>query len=172
MTVGAAVGTAVSFTGYYDGLLTNHRGVFRILEDVTSPFATLATMVRGKASLVRVDGPVPADLPAPGYGTFDESGAGTWLGAGQVTVTVLAPSGDHLALVAAAAPGPGAPPHAHLALRVQSPGQEAIQVPVASGSVRLPIRLHWGLNRITVNLIGPRPSSPQELYLSHIVLGR
>jgi hypothetical protein len=44
-------------------------------------------------------------------------------------------------------------------------------VPVYSGNVRLPIRLHWGLNRIEVNTLVPNPATPQQLSLSDIQLG-
>jgi hypothetical protein len=168
--LGAAVGTAVSFTGYYDTLLLTHRSTFRALEDMTSPFAALATMIAGKAVLVRVDGPLGVDLLPPGYGTFGERGAGTWLGAGPVTVTVDAPRGEQLALRAVATPAPGGPKAPALSVIVQSPGQRAVAVPVVTGEMLLPIRLHWGLNRITLNLAGPKARSPAELYLASIVL--
>jgi hypothetical protein len=169
---GAAVGTAVSITGYYDALLVAHPGMFRTLENITSPFATAATMVVGRPVLVRVDGPLPVDLPPQGYGAFGERGAGTWLGRGPVTVTVVSPGAQRMALRAVATPGPGGPPHAALAVRVQSPDQGAVSVPVVGGYVRLPIRLHWGLNRIRLGIGGAKATSPEELYLGHIVLSR
>jgi hypothetical protein len=168
---GAAVGTAVSFTGYYDTLRLTHPGLFRTFEDLTSPLATLATMVSGKVEIASVSGPLPVALPPVGYGTFDENGAGTWVGAaGPVTVAVLAPSGEHLALIAAARRGPGAPSKQPVALRVQSPGGKALTVPIVGASVRLPIRLHWGLNRIEVSLAGELGTSPEGLYIDNLQL--
>jgi hypothetical protein len=169
--VGAAVGTAVSLTGYYNNLLLTHPGLVRTLEDATSPVATLATMVAGHAMIARVDGPIPVDPPPNGYDKFDQSGAGAWLGGGPVTVTVAAPSADRLALAAGVILGPGAPPHARLEVLVQSAGRP-IAVPVTSGDLRLPLSLHMGLNRIKLNVAGAKPTSPLELYLAHMMLGR
>jgi hypothetical protein len=167
---GAAVGTAVSFTGYYDTLRLAHPGTFKTLEDITSPFATLVTMVAGKAALVRVDtGALPVSLPPAGYGTFGERGADAWLGTNPVTVTVVAPHAGYSALRATPVPGPGAPPLAALAVRVRSWGQE-ILVP-AVGLGHIPVHLHWGLNRITLSLAGSRATTAEELALNDIELG-
>ena len=58
--IGAAVGTAISFTGYYDYLKIEHPAIFNTLEDVASPFATVATMIGGKPQIARIDdGPLP-----------------------------------------------------------------------------------------------------------------
>ncbi len=60
--IGAAIGTAISFTGYYDLLKIEHPAMFNTLEDVTAPFATVATMVGGKPQIARIDdGPLPVD---------------------------------------------------------------------------------------------------------------
>jgi len=167
---GAAVGTAVSFTGYYDTLRLAHPGTFKTLEDITSPFATLATMVVGKAVLVRVDtGALPVTLPPPGYGTFGERGADAWLGTNPVTVTVVAPRAGYSALRTTPVPGPGAPPLAALAVRVRSWGQE-ILVP-AIGLGHIPVHLQWGLNRITLSLAGSRATSAEEVALDDVELG-
>jgi hypothetical protein len=169
---GAAVGTAISFTGYYDSLRQTNPGVFNTLEDVTSPFVTVATMVADKAVIARVDGPLPTELPPPGFGTVDENGAGTWLGAGPVSVNVLSPSAQDLALTAGQQVGPGAPPPSRLAISVKSPGHPPITVPLIGHVVRLPVHLHWGLNRIVLGLAGPRGAYPTELHLDHLALSR
>ena len=169
---GAAVGTAVSFTGYYNGLAVAHPGTFRTLEDITSPFATIATMIGGGPVVVRVDGPAPVALPAQGYGDFGEGGAGTWLGSGKVTVTVVSPRSERTALRAIATKGPQARAPGPVLVVLQSPGQRATLVPVSSGDIRLPIRLHWGLNRIELNTVVPDPSAGEQLYLNDIALTR
>jgi hypothetical protein len=167
---GAAVGTAVSFTGYYDLLRLGHPGVFSFLEDLTSPFATLATMIVGRPVIVRVAGPL-APAVSDGYTKFGEGGASVWLGAdGGVVVTVDAPSSQRLALTGNVIVGPGAPPHGRLDITVQSPGQAPIVVASAAGPVALPVRLHWGLNRVNLNLAGKTTSSPYELELTDIEL--
>jgi hypothetical protein len=169
---GAAVGTATSFTGYDDLLQLTHPGTFRTLEDITSPLPTLATIVAGHPVLTRVSGPLPIVLPAQGYGAFGERGAGAWLGsAGAVTVTVIAPHSERMGLTATASPGPGAPPLSSIDVRVRSPGQHAITVPLISPSVRMPIDLHLGLNRITLSLAAPPATRPEELFLNAMALG-
>jgi hypothetical protein len=168
--VGCAVGTAVSFTGYYDTLRVEHPGLFSTLEDVTSPFATLATMVADKPVLVRVDdGAIPVDLPSLGYGNYGERGASTWLGSGAVTVTVLSPGAERIGLQALAARGPGAPGGGDLEIEVQSPGERPIAVPLRAGYLRLPVHLHWGLNRVKLR-IGGQQSSPYEVRLANLSL--
>ena len=58
--IGAAIGTAISFTGYYDYLRIEHPAIFNTLEDVTAPLATVATMIGGKPQIARIDdGPLP-----------------------------------------------------------------------------------------------------------------
>ena len=58
--IGAAIGTAISFTGYYDYLRLEHPATFNAIEDVTAPLATVATMIGGKPQIARIDdGPLP-----------------------------------------------------------------------------------------------------------------
>ena len=169
-TFGALVGTAISFTGYYDTLRIDRPATFRTLEDITSPFATLATMIAGKAVIARVDaGAVPVALAPIGYGTFDEGDASTYLGGDTVTVTVISPRSEDVGLGAFAAVAAGGPPLQTLVVRVQSPGRQANTVPMISAHIRFPIHLHWGLNRITLSLAGPQ-QSPNELALQAINL--
>ncbi len=145
--------------------------MFATLEDVTSPLAGLATMVAGKPVLVRVDdGTIPVTPGPQGYGNFGEGGASTWMGAGPVTVTVDAPGSQRLHLAATAEVGPGAQAGVPLAIRVNASGAPAVVVPVRPGPVRLPIRLHWGLNRIRLTIAGARSQSPTALRLSNLVL--
>lgn len=163
--IGAVIGIAVSFTGYSDALASAHPKVFSALEDITSPFAALATMVAGKAVIARVYGPLPINLPPARYGTFDEGGTSIWLGGGTETVVVDAPSAQSPSLTATARLGPYMPKNAMLLIRVSSPGRSATTVPVLGPSVRLPIKLHWGLNRIRLALASSTPTSPYQLYL-------
>ena len=169
---GAVVGTAISFTGYYDSLRQTNPGVFNTLEDITSPVATLATMVAGKAVIARVDGPLPVELPTSGFGLVDEGGAGTWLGAGPVSVNILSPSAQDLSIVAGQQVGPGAPPASSLDIRVTSPGRPPAFVPLVGRGLRLPVHLHWGLNRIRLSVVGPGFASPAEVHLDHMALSR
>ena len=167
---GALAGAATSITGYYDELATARPNVYSALEDITSPFATVATVFSGHAAIARVYGPLPVDLPAATYSRFTEAGAGTWLGnAGTITVVVDAPSAQNDVLVAAAQPGPAAPHGSRFAVRVKT-SDGATVVPVRGPLVFVPIHLHWGLNRIKLSLATPKPTSPEVLYLAGLSL--
>ena len=168
---GAVVGTAVSVTGPFDwtSLLASHPGVFRTLEDATSPLATLASMEVGKPVVVRVSGPLPVVRPRPGYGTLGEDGAATWLGAGPVTVTVVAPHAQTMTLRTIATPNPQTPASASLKLAVRS-DLGTLEASVHAGYMYPPIRLHRGLNRVELNLLSRSATFPGELYLGDITL--
>ena len=170
--IGAMVGTAVSFTGYYDSLRLTNPGVFNTLEDLTSPFATLPTMVAQKAVIARIDGPIPITPPPQSFTRFTETGASIWLGGGPVTVAILSPSAQQRAIIAVAQPAPGAPPPSTLAIGVQSPGHKRIVVPLTGRVIWLPVSLHWGLNRISVTLLGYRGAPAPVVSLGNIGLGR
>jgi len=160
---GSAVGTAISFVGYSDLLRLEHPALFASLEDITGPLATVATMIRGKPELARVDnGPLPVALPPSGV---TEAGTAAWLGTYPVTLVVLSPGSRSLGVTADVSAGPGAPPPSALTIRVDSPGRKALTVPVISRGIRLPISVHWGLNRIRLTLVG-RATLPEELELS------
>ncbi len=170
--IGAAVGTAISLTGYYDSLRTTHPGTFRTLEDVTSPLAAIATMVADKPVLTRVDdGSSPVDFPTPHYGTFGERGASSWLGPGQaVTVTVIAPGSMRTVLDTTALRGPDAPASARaLAISIRSGGR-GVTVPLGAPAAQLPIELHWGINRIELNVSGVKSAPPRVIRLDNIRL--
>lgn len=170
IAVGAAIGTAISLTGYYDYLRTEHPALFDTLEDVTSPFATVATMIRGKPEIARVDTALGAlGLPTPSYTNFTESGASAYLGTYPLTVTIISPDSRQAALHATLLLGVGAPPLSKLGISVSSPGRRAIVLHTISQSIYLPVYLHWGLNRIVVTLRGPT-NSAQELLLQSITL--
>ena len=83
-----------------------------------------------------------------------------------MSLTVLSPGSRHTALFVTVTPGPGAPPLPSVAVRVSSQGQPAI-VPLISKRARLPVSLHWGLNRIRLTIAGT-PTSAQEVLLSDI----
>ncbi len=170
--IGALFGMAVSFTGYFNALADEHPKVFNTLEDITSPFAALATMVAGKPVIARLYGGLPANHPPVGYGKFDEGGTSLWLGGGTETVVVDSPSAESSSLTATARLGPYAPRHATYLISIGSPGRSASTVPVLGASVRLPIKLHWGLNRIMLALASPAAASPYMLYLRGLAVTR
>ncbi len=167
--IGAAIGTAISFTGYSDLLNLEHPGTFDALEDVTAPLATVATVVRGGPRIARID---DGSLPVTSYNgkiNFSEDHASAYLGNGPLSLSVLSPGSRTATIDAAVSPGPGAPALSSVTVRVSSQGRSAI-VPLSANVVRLPVSLHWGLNRVRLTLAGPATSAT-ELLLSNISLG-
>jgi hypothetical protein len=163
---GAAIGTAISFTGYYDYLRLEHPGTFNALEDVTAPFATVGTMIGGKPQIARIDdGPLPV-TPAAWTSGFSQDHASAWLGSIPLSLTVLSPGSRRTAIFATVTPGPGAPPLSSVAIRVSGRGQRAI-VPLIARRVRLPVSLHWGLNRVQLTIAGA-PASAEEVLLDDL----
>ena len=115
--IGAAIGTAISFTGS-DYLKLAHRATFNAIEDVTAPLATVATMIGGKPQIARIDdGPLPV-TPATWTSSFSQDHASAWLGSVPLTLTVLSPNSRRTAIFATVTPGPGAPPLLSVAIRV------------------------------------------------------
>jgi hypothetical protein len=164
--IGACVGTAISFTGYYDYLRIEHPGTFNMLEDVTAPLATVATIIGGNPQIARIDdGPLPV-TPLPGFSTFSQDHASAWLGGVPLSLTVLSPGDRRTAIYATVTPGPGAPPLRSVLLKVSSPGQSTF-VALIGRRARLPVSLHWGLNRIHVTIVGT-PTSATEVLLGDV----
>jgi hypothetical protein len=149
---GAFCGVAVSFTGYANLLQENHPALFADLEDITSPIATLPTMLLGRPVIARVSSPTPVLQPPVNYLTFDQGGASTLLGEGPVTLTIISPSNEDVELSASLAYG-NAAPVAPLTLVASSSGRVA-SVPATPGAVLLPLHLRWGLNRVHVDVAG------------------
>ncbi len=167
--IGAAIGTAISFTGYSDLLRAAHPAIFDTMEEVTAPVATVATMIGGKPQIARIDdGPLPV-TPAGGNIGFSEDHASAWLGSVPLSLSVLSPDDRRTAFFVTATPGPGAPPLSSVAIRASSDGRSAI-VPLVGKAARLPVSLHWGLNRVRLGIAGT-PTSATEVLLSNIELG-
>lgn len=163
---GALVGTAVSFTGYSDLLREEHPRVFDTLEDVTGPLATLATMIRGRPELARIDnGPLSRGQLPIGVA---EAGGSAWLGRYPITLVVLSPESRWIGVTASLTPGPDAPKSAQV-IRVSTTGRQPFSRRIAGRGVRLPVFVHWGLNRIRITLVG-RPSADQEFQLGNLQL--
>jgi hypothetical protein len=164
---GAAVGTAVSFVGYSDLLRLEHPGTFAALEDVTGPIASIAATLRGKPQLARIDNGQLGTAPPLG---INEAGGSAWLGTEPVTLVVLSPGSRRLGVRATVVEGPAGPAPSSLRVRVSSPGPQRVTVPIIGQGIRLPVSLHWGLNRVSLALTGV-PTSPTELELTNLQLG-
>ena len=166
---GAAIGTAISVTGYSDLLRLEHPGMFNELEDVTGPFATVATMIGGSPQIARIDdGQLPV-TPVNGKIDFSEDHASAYLGSLPLALTVLSPDDRRTAMFVTVSPGPGAPPLSSVAIKVSGNGRSAI-TPLIGKVARLPVSLHWGLNRVRLTIAGAA-TSPTEVLLSNIQLG-
>jgi hypothetical protein len=165
---GAAVGVAIGLTGYYNLLEAEHPSTFAALEDATGPLVTLATMILDKPEITRV---TPGTPPPTGYGAFSQDGAGTWLGTGPATVTIISPSSATVGLLAAVSPGQGAPPATGMTIVAQNGNRTPSAAPVSSHVVRIPISVHTGLNRVRLTL-GGHPTLAQELLLANLQVGR
>ncbi|MBV9336571.1 MAG: hypothetical protein JO243_11835 [Solirubrobacterales bacterium] len=164
--IGAAIGTAISFTGYYDYLRIEHPATFNTLEDVTAPLATVATMVGGKPQIARVDdGQLPVAATSGAFG-FSQDHASASLGTVPLSLSVLSPDDRRTAIFVTVAPGPGAPPMSSVAILASSGGRSAI-VPLIGDRARVPVWLHWGLNRVRLTIAGT-PTSVQEVLLGNI----
>jgi hypothetical protein len=168
---GAFCGVAVSFTGYYDLLQTNHPYLFADLQDITSPLPTLATMLIGRPVIANVASRTPVVLPPVNYLTFGQGEASTSLGAGPVTLTIISPGAENVALSANITPGATAVPGQRLAVVASSSDRPPASVPANAGPVLLPLHLHWGLNRVHVDVAGVHASGP-VLNISDMVLLR
>jgi hypothetical protein len=166
---GATVGAGISVTGYYDYLKIEHPSTFSVLEDVTAPVATIATMIGGSPQIARIDdGPLPVTPGGPSESTFglSQDHASAWLGSAPMTLTVLSPGSRRTAVFVTVSPGPGAPPLRTVAIKVSSGGRSTI-IPLIGRRARLPVSLHWGLNRIHVTVAGTATSA-QEVLLTDI----
>jgi hypothetical protein len=164
--IGVTVGTAISFTGYYDFLRVEHPAVFNALEDATAPFATVATIIGGNPQVARIDDGTLPIIPGPGASGFSQDHASAWLGSIPMSVSVLSPGDRRPSIYVTVTPGPGAPPLASVSIIVVSRGRPAI-VPLIGRRVRLPVSLHLGLNRVRLGIAGT-PRSAQEVLLSDI----
>ena len=167
---GAAVGVAIGLTGYYNLLETEHPSTFAALEDATGPLVTLATMILDKPEITRVTSTGAAvTLPPTGYGAFSQDGAGTWLGTGPATVTIVSPRSGTAGLLATVSPGTGAPPVSSMVIVARNGNRPPSAAPVSSQVVRIPISLHTGLNRVRLTL--GHPTLAQELQIANLQVG-
>jgi hypothetical protein len=166
---GAACGVAVSFTGYYNLLQVNHPYMFAALQDITSPLATLPTMLLGRPVIASVVSHTPVVLPNVNYLSFGQGDASTSFGAGPITLNIISPHKEDIYLRVGLQPSPSATLRQGPTLTVSSPNHALVPVPVTVGVDYLPVHLHWGLNRVRVNLIGALPSG-EMLNIEHMVL--
>ncbi len=166
---GAAIGTAVSITGYYDELDAEHPAEFQALEGLTAPLATLATVVAGKPEIARVaSGPIPIEQSAQ-YSTWTDSGVSAWLTTSRVTVTIVSPGNRHVSLTTALASQPGTPPVRKVVILVTGT-HNPLRVLSTGETLRIPLELHAGLNRFYLSLVRRSPPSIEPVLLENFQL--
>ena len=137
-------GLAISFTGYYNLLATEHPGTWRTLEDVGSPVSRAIAIFAGHPVLAESSTPAPALLSV---GERDE-------------IVIVSPDARRATLLAALSPAtrtkdviePGG--HASTLL-VHGPGHMSATYRVRPGGEVVPIalRLSAGLNRLTLTAL-------------------
>jgi hypothetical protein len=148
---GVAAGMAVSFTGYYDSLRSGQPGTYRFLEDITSPLPTLATIVAGHPIISRVVTPSAGDLRPVDYWTFGVGKPDIDLGPAANQVEVVSPDDRTVGLGGGFQVG-AVPPHARIVAQAQLDGQRP-EIPLANGPHVFRLKLHRGLNRISVRAV-------------------
>jgi hypothetical protein len=128
-------------------------------------------MLVGHPVIARVQSPTTTTYAPTGYTTFGQGGASTTLGYGPVTVVVLAPGSENLAIQTAVIPGANVAPTTRLGVVVDSPGGGPVTRPVRYGVDRLPIHVHWGLNRVVLTESGANPQG-LTIQIQNMVLVR
>jgi hypothetical protein len=169
VVLGAAAGVAGSLLGYQDLLQVEHPGIFNDFRDITSPVVTGITMVTGRAAITNVTSPAPISYPAGSpYLHFDDGGLSTYIGGAPVTITVVSPRNEKDAILAIASQG-----YVGLAgqvIRVASAGSTVIDVPILGASLRMPVRLHRGVNQIVLRSLGATTQQLSQTLLANLQL--
>jgi hypothetical protein len=165
-------GVAISFTGYSNLLQKLHPQTFARLEELTAPLATLPTMVVGHPVIARVDSPARVELANFGFTSFGQGGASTQLGLGPITLIIQSPRTEDVYLRASLNAGPSAAHPQRATLIVGSPDRKPVAVATTVGVNYLPVHLHWGLNRVQVNLLAMQPPSAPLAVQDMVLLQR
>jgi hypothetical protein len=178
---GCLTGIAISFTGYEDLLRREHQGMFKALEDATSPISTAGAILAGHPILAAVEAPNVARL-SPVHLT--SAGAGVeslWLPAGaHAQLTIVSPDRRKAAIVATMAPGAELRSGASLSLRVTDASRRPHEYQiVGAGLMRLPVALNGGVNRVLLTPVAtatnpPNPAVPgtkQLLIVPSLTIG-
>jgi hypothetical protein len=162
-------GLAISFTGYYNLLAKKHPGIWRGLQEATSPVSTAIAAVEGHALLAEVSA---AHLPLLGVGE-------------QAHLILVSPDTRSATLLATLVPAAYvgesvAAGRYESALIAQGPGTASTvhRVPAGGATIRIVLRLHAGLNRVTLaplatstgNANGSIPASSEMLYVKSLSL--
>ena len=154
---GCVVGAALSFSGYYDGLRTEHPGTYWALARLTSPLPTAAAMILGHPVIARI---FPADQVTNGNeSTYHLGGAVFGLSKTRIELDIISPGNGHwsLAPTFSRAPHTGNRP---VSIAVRLDDGSLHRVPVTRRRTGVPLTLHRGLNRIVLSATTAKPTQP------------
>jgi hypothetical protein len=145
----SVVGLAISITGYYDWLRTGSPGTYSALDDATSWFPTVLTMITGHPDVVRIivaEGPYPDSLG--NTGTFDPGRSPFWLVSQYDQVDIISPANGTYNLDMHITAVSGIPEHRSLALVARfGTVREVVPLP-KDRNWTAPVRLERGLNHV------------------------
>lgn len=153
---GCFTGVATSMTGYYSLLDKYHPGVFDALEDITAPLPVAATVLLGRPLIARIEDPGGWELPPTTYRTVTAGDSTAGLGSGPFTMVIDSPGSQWIDVVGRYIPRAGIPQPRSMI--VESSGERPIVVRIVQFSeLRMPVHLHFGLNRVQIGTSGGQP---------------
>ena len=171
---GCLTGVAISFNGYNNLLHTEHPGIWRTLENATSPVSTAMAMLAGRPILGGVEAPNATQVSPVTLTTFDAGIESFWLPAGtSAQLTIVSPNRRTAAIVANVGIGAALRSGATLSMQIKdaSPDPHYFRVQ-GDGRVRFPVVLNRGLNRLRLtpvatatNLPNPAVTASQQLLI-------
>jgi hypothetical protein len=160
-----AVGLATSVTGYYDWLRTGSPSTYNALEDATSWFPTVFTMLTGHPDIVRIivaEAPYPESLGSSG--AVDPGQSPFWLVRHNDEVEIVAPANGpyDLDMHVTAVSGIAKPNTVALVVRLNGV-REVFPLP-KDRTWKIPVHLERGLDRVllAVSFKHSLPGAPES----------
>jgi hypothetical protein len=153
-------GLAISFTGYYDLLATEHPTTWSKLEDIGSPLSTAIAAIAGHPILATISAPNFKQISPILYTRLDAGVTEFQLGLGeQAEFTIVSPSAREATLAVLVSPegvlangttvALGGGPSSVLVGNPEHAGSSyTYQLPAGRGVAHLPVHLNLGLNRM------------------------
>jgi hypothetical protein len=161
---GSLAGLAISFTGYYNLLESNHPKLYHHLENAFAPVSALETRVAGRAVIGTVSSPYGAGPGKTTWGSLGQGeGAGFYVSPAPAvaTVTIAAPRSGTYHLRGGIGLGQGAVPGAQTVVVVGLAGEPGRRMPIgASQNFDVPLQLKAGVSRVAWTASASRSTSP------------
>jgi hypothetical protein len=156
-------------------LFREHPGIWRSLEDATSPISTAMAEVAGHPVLANVEAPIVRQISPPGLTSLGAGINSFWLpalpAASSGNLTIVSPDRRMAAIVANLQTGPALRPGGVLSLLVEdaSSAPHAFSVPHngAAEASRVPVELDRGINHVVLRAVAtainpPNPTVPAD----------